>query len=66
MPFQRVSLSFLSMCSAHDVALSKQHKSISASDVLRALELLEFGDMVDGFQNELQSESFAMDFIHIK
>uniref|UniRef100_A0A0W0EY95 DNA polymerase epsilon subunit D n=1 Tax=Moniliophthora roreri TaxID=221103 RepID=A0A0W0EY95_MONRR len=32
---------------------SKQHKSISASDVLKALELLEFGDLVDPFQAEL-------------
>ncbi|ESK93344.1 cbf nf-y family transcription [Moniliophthora roreri MCA 2997] len=38
---------------AHDVAQSKQHKSISASDVLKALELLEFGDLVDPFQAEL-------------
>lgn len=41
--------------SAHDVALSKQHKSISASDVLKALEMIEFGDLVDPLQNELQS-----------
>ncbi|KAN0077980.1 Histone-fold-containing protein [Tylopilus felleus] len=39
---------------AHDVALSKQHKSISASDVLKALEMIEFGDLVDPLQNELQ------------
>ncbi|PFH47141.1 hypothetical protein AMATHDRAFT_82300 [Amanita thiersii Skay4041] len=39
---------------AHDVAQSKQHKSISASDVLRALELLEFGDLVETLQSELQ------------
>src|SRR5882757_5142963 len=32
---------------AHDVALSKQHKSISASDVLKALEMIEFGDLVE-------------------
>ncbi|KAK2467581.1 hypothetical protein APHAL10511_000436 [Amanita phalloides] len=38
---------------AHDVAQSKQHKSISASDVLKALELLEFGDLVEPLQNEL-------------
>ncbi|KAK7049923.1 hypothetical protein VNI00_005353 [Paramarasmius palmivorus] len=38
---------------AHDVAQSKQHKSISASDVLKALEMLEFGDLVDPFQAEL-------------
>lgn len=40
--------------SAHDVAAQKQHKSISASDVLKALELLELGDMVDPLQKELQ------------
>ncbi|CAK5276092.1 unnamed protein product [Mycena citricolor] len=39
---------------AHDVALSKQHKSISASDVLKALEMIEFGDLVDMLQAELQ------------
>ncbi|KAF8553126.1 histone-fold-containing protein [Imleria badia] len=39
---------------AHDVALSKQHKSISASDVLKALEMIEFGDLVDPLQIELQ------------
>ncbi|KIJ19547.1 hypothetical protein PAXINDRAFT_8034 [Paxillus involutus ATCC 200175] len=39
---------------AHDVALSKQHKSISASDVLKALEMIEFGDLVDVLQTELQ------------
>ena len=41
--------------SAHDVALSKQHRSISASDVLKALEMIEFGDLVDPLQIELQS-----------
>ncbi|KAF9222153.1 histone-fold-containing protein [Gyrodon lividus] len=39
---------------AHDVALSKQHKSISASDVFKALEMIEFGDLVDVLQGELQ------------
>ncbi|KAM6500096.1 Histone-fold-containing protein [Amanita muscaria] len=39
---------------AHDVALSKQHKSISASDVLKALEHIEFGDLVESLQSELQ------------
>ncbi|KJA15858.1 hypothetical protein HYPSUDRAFT_172203, partial [Hypholoma sublateritium FD-334 SS-4] len=38
---------------AHDVAQSKQHKSISASDVLKALETIEFSDMVNKLQNEL-------------
>ncbi|KAG7448154.1 uncharacterized protein BT62DRAFT_918591 [Guyanagaster necrorhizus] len=40
--------------SAHDVALSKQHKSISATDVLRALEVMELGDLVQNLQQELQ------------
>ncbi|KAK0211038.1 histone-fold-containing protein [Desarmillaria ectypa] len=39
---------------AHDVALSKQHKSISATDVLRALEVMELGDLVQNLQEELQ------------
>ena len=43
---------------AHDVAISKQHKSISASDVLKALELIEFGDLGDMLQSELQSRPF--------
>ncbi|KAH9475069.1 DNA polymerase epsilon subunit 3 [Psilocybe cubensis] len=38
---------------AHDVAQNKQHKSISASDVLKALEMIEFGDMVNKLQSEL-------------
>ncbi|GBE86091.1 hypothetical protein SCP_0806150 [Sparassis crispa] len=38
---------------AHDVASSKQHKSISASDVLKGLELIEIGDMVELLQQEL-------------
>ncbi|KAG6860398.1 hypothetical protein C0995_011645 [Termitomyces sp. Mi166 len=38
---------------AHDVAVSKQHKSISASDVLKALEMIEFGDLVERLQTEL-------------
>jgi len=38
---------------AHDVAQSKQHKSISASDVLKALETIEFSDMINKLQSEL-------------
>ncbi|KAG6807233.1 hypothetical protein H0H92_008292, partial [Tricholoma furcatifolium] len=38
---------------AHDVAVSKQHKSISASDVLKALEMIQFGDLVDKLQSDL-------------
>jgi hypothetical protein len=45
---------------AHDVALSKQHKSISASDVLKALEMIEFGDLVEVLQNELQSKTIPL------
>ena len=46
--------------SAHDVAMSKQHKSISASDVLKALEMMEFTDMVEQLQGELQG-SYGFD-----
>ena len=49
---------FFFVFSAHDVALSKQHKSISASDVLKALEMLEFTDMVVQLQGELQGSYF--------
>ncbi len=45
------------ICSAHDVASGKQHKSVSASDVLKALELMEMGDLVPKLQAELQSEN---------
>lgn len=38
---------------AYDVAQSKQHKSISASDILKALETNHFGDMVSNLQEEL-------------
>ncbi|KAJ3864427.1 histone-fold-containing protein [Lentinula novae-zelandiae] len=40
--------------SAHEVAQSKQHKSISASDVLKALEMIELGDLVEPLSAELQ------------
>ncbi|KAK0211055.1 hypothetical protein DFS33DRAFT_348369 [Desarmillaria ectypa] len=40
---------------AYDVAMSKQHKSISAADVMRALEILELGDMVETIQEDLQA-----------
>ncbi|EJC99540.1 histone-fold-containing protein [Fomitiporia mediterranea MF3/22] len=39
---------------AHDIATSRQHKSVSASDVLKALEVIQFGDMVEPLQHELQ------------
>ena len=45
----------LSMYSAHDVAVSKQHKSVSASDILKALDYIGMGDMSEGLQRELQS-----------
>ncbi|KAM5545806.1 hypothetical protein V8D89_000844 [Ganoderma adspersum] len=38
---------------AHEVASSKQHKSISATDVLKALELVEFNDIAKSIQGEL-------------
>lgn len=41
--------------SAHDIATSRQHRSVSASDVIRALEIIQFGDMVPGLQEELES-----------
>ncbi|RPD58319.1 histone-fold-containing protein [Lentinus tigrinus ALCF2SS1-7] len=38
---------------AHEVATSKQHKSISATDVLKALELVELADIAKNIQGEL-------------
>ncbi|KAI0696982.1 histone-fold-containing protein [Cerioporus squamosus] len=38
---------------AHEVATSKQHKSISATDVLKALELVELADIAKNIQEEL-------------
>ncbi|EJF61986.1 histone-fold-containing protein [Dichomitus squalens LYAD-421 SS1] len=38
---------------AHEVASSKQHKSISATDVVKALELVEFPDIAKVVQAEL-------------
>jgi DNA polymerase epsilon subunit 3 len=55
---------FFFVFSAHDVALSKQHKSISASDVLKALEMLEFTDMVEQLQGELQGSYSLFDLYH--
>ena len=45
--------------SAHDIASSRQHKSVSASDVLKALEQIQFGDMVDGLTHELNGTRFS-------
>ncbi|KAH9030175.1 hypothetical protein EDB84DRAFT_1494922 [Lactarius hengduanensis] len=39
---------------AHEVSTSKQHKSISASDVFKALEIIEFADLIPPLQAELQ------------
>ncbi len=39
---------------AHDIAVAKQHKSITGTDVLKALETLGLGDMVENIQVELQ------------
>jgi hypothetical protein len=47
-----VSIVLFIIISPHDVALSKQHKSISASDVLNALDMLEFIDTVEQLQGE--------------
>ncbi|KAI0708797.1 histone-fold-containing protein [Fomitopsis betulina] len=54
--FQKSSTVFINYlaATAHEVAASKQHKSISATDVLKALELVEMGDMVPKLQQELQ------------
>ena len=52
--------------SAHDVAALKQHKSISASDVLKALETAQFGDMIDKLQDELKGIfSFILNHKHL-
>jgi hypothetical protein len=45
---------YLISARAHDVAAGKQHKSIAASDVLKALEIMEFGDLVEPLSAELQ------------
>jgi hypothetical protein len=39
--------------SAQEMAHSKSHKTIAASDVLKALEAVELGDMVGTLQREL-------------
>jgi len=43
---------------AHEVSTSKQHKSISASDVFKALEHIEFADLIPSLQTELQGTPF--------
>ena len=56
---------FMFHLSPHDIAQSKQHKSIAASDVLKALETIEFSDMVNKLQGELVSVSSTPDPIPI-
>ncbi|PCH34834.1 histone-fold-containing protein [Wolfiporia cocos MD-104 SS10] len=53
--FQKASTVFVNYlaATAHEVATSKQHKSISASDVLKALEMVGMGDVVPKLQDEL-------------
>lgn len=58
-PFFLESYSYL-ISRAHDVALSKQHKSISASDVFKALEMIQFGDLVGILQGDLQGKSMLI------
>ncbi|XP_006456454.1 hypothetical protein AGABI2DRAFT_122350 [Agaricus bisporus var. bisporus H97] len=41
---------------AHDVALSKQHKSISASDIFKALELVEFNHLSPMLESQFQGK----------
>jgi len=40
---------------AHDIALSRSHKTISAADVIKALEQLEFGDIAALMPAELEA-----------
>jgi len=40
---------------AHDVAVSKQHKSISVSDIFKALELIEFGHLTPALEAQFQA-----------
>ncbi|OCH92352.1 hypothetical protein OBBRIDRAFT_833479 [Obba rivulosa] len=58
-----VFISYLA-ATAHDVASSKQHKSVSASDILKALEMMEMGDMVDVLQTELQGLYSSLLLLH--
>ncbi|KAF8321156.1 hypothetical protein DL93DRAFT_2031263, partial [Clavulina sp. PMI_390] len=41
------------LCDAQDVAHSKSHKTVAASDVLKALEVLELGDIMEIVSKEL-------------
>jgi hypothetical protein len=56
----RVGVSNATQRRAHEVSTSKQHKSISASDVFKALELIEFADLIPSLQAELQGTLINM------
>jgi DNA polymerase epsilon subunit 3 len=43
---------------AHDIALSRSHKTISAADVIKALEQLEFGDIATLMPAELEGNFY--------
>ena len=52
--------------SAQDVSRTRTHKMISASDVLKAIELIEMPDMVPILQRELESELHILRFLGFK
>jgi hypothetical protein len=49
--------------SAHDIAAQKQHKSVSASDVLKALEEVEMGDIIPKLQQDLQGMLYPICYL---
>lgn len=51
--------------SAHDVALSKQHKSISASDIFKALELVEFNHLSPMLESQFQGKQVSLPSINV-
>ncbi|KAF8530068.1 histone-fold-containing protein [Hysterangium stoloniferum] len=44
----------LTAATAHDVAESRSRKTIAAPDILKALEIIEFGDLVSLLEEELE------------
>lgn len=48
------SRQILTYPSAQDIAAARAHKTISGADVLKALESLQFGELVTMFQGELE------------
>ncbi|TEB22857.1 histone-fold-containing protein [Coprinellus micaceus] len=48
-----VFINYIGAC-AHDIAISKQHKTISAADVLKALDLIDFGDVIAALEAEVK------------